>query len=67
MGTYTVLVLHLLGCLEEYENYVACKETAELIDLAESGEALGLTEDEIAFYGALKTNDSAVKLIPCGQ
>ncbi|WP_333787559.1 type I restriction enzyme endonuclease domain-containing protein [Methanomethylovorans sp.] len=35
----------------------------ELIDLAE---ALGLTEDEIAFYDALKTNDSAVKVIPCG-
>ncbi len=35
----------------------------ELIDLAELGEALGLTEDEIAFYDALETNDSAVKIL----
>ncbi len=29
----------------------------------ERGEALGLTEDEIAFYDALETNDSAVKVL----
>jgi type I restriction enzyme R subunit len=27
------------------------------------GEQLGLTEDEIAFYDALETNDSAVKVL----
>jgi type I restriction enzyme R subunit len=27
------------------------------------GEALGLTEDELAFYDALETNDSAVKVL----
>jgi type I restriction enzyme R subunit len=27
------------------------------------GEALGLTEDEVAFYDALETNDSAVKVL----
>src|SRR5712691_13141518 len=27
------------------------------------GEALGLSEDEIAFYDALETNDSAVKVL----
>ena len=27
------------------------------------GETLGLTEDELAFYDALETNDSAVKLL----
>ena len=27
------------------------------------GEALGLTDDEIAFYDALETNDSAVKVL----
>jgi type I restriction enzyme R subunit len=27
------------------------------------GEVLGLTEDELAFYDALETNDSAVKLM----
>jgi type I restriction enzyme R subunit len=27
------------------------------------GEALGLSEDEVAFYDALETNDSAVKVL----
>ena len=27
------------------------------------GEELGLTEDELAFYDALETNDSAVKVL----
>ncbi|MBL8896328.1 MAG: DUF3387 domain-containing protein [Planctomycetes bacterium] len=27
------------------------------------GEALGLSEDELAFYDALETNDSAVKIL----
>lgn len=27
------------------------------------GEALGLTEDEVAFYDALETNDSAVQVL----
>jgi type I restriction enzyme R subunit len=42
----------------------------ELIALAkdirqadERGEELGLTEDELAFYDALETNDSAVKVL----
>jgi type I restriction enzyme R subunit len=42
----------------------------ELIELArvmreasERGESLGLTEDELAFYDALETNDSAVKVL----
>ena len=42
----------------------------ELIELAkemrqanERGESLGLTEDELAFYDALETNDSAVKVM----
>jgi type I restriction enzyme, R subunit len=42
----------------------------ELIGLARQmreanarGEALGLTEDEVAFYDALETNDSAVKVL----
>lgn len=30
---------------------------------AERGEALGLTEDEVAFYDALETNDSAVRVL----
>jgi len=41
-----------------------------MIDLAkdmrlahERGERLGLTEDELAFYDALETNDSAVKVL----
>ena len=42
----------------------------ELIQLAKElraaqdrGEQLGLTEDELAFYDALKTNDSAVAVL----
>ena len=42
----------------------------ELIALAKDmreadarGEAMGLTEDELAFYDALETNDSAVKVL----
>ncbi len=42
----------------------------ELIELAKEmreadarGEELGLTEDELAFYDALETNDSAVKVL----
>ncbi len=42
----------------------------ELIGLARQmreanarGEAMGLSEDEVAFYDALETNDSAVKVL----
>jgi type I restriction enzyme R subunit len=30
---------------------------------SERGEALGLSDDEVAFYDALETNDSAVKVL----
>jgi len=32
-------------------------------EAAARGEALGLTEDEVAFYDALETSDSAVKVL----
>ena len=48
----------------------AAQVIEELIQLAREmreanarGEALGLTEDELAFYDALETNDSAVKVL----
>ena len=48
----------------------AAQVVEELIGLAKDmreaqqrGEALGLTEDEVAFYDALETNDSAVKVL----
>ena len=58
--------------LRRYQNRAI--ETAqvieELIDLARQmreadarGEKLGLTEDELAFYDALETNDSAVRVL----
>jgi type I restriction enzyme R subunit len=58
--------------IRRYQNRAV--ETAqvieELIELAkemkgaaERGEALGLTDDEVAFYDALETNDSAVKVL----
>ncbi len=58
--------------LHRYANRAveAAQVIEELIQLArdmrearERGEALGLTEDELAFYDALETNESAVKVL----
>ncbi len=58
--------------LKAYQNRAieAAQVIEELIDLAKQlraahqrGEELGLTEDELAFYDALETNDSAVKVL----
>jgi type I restriction enzyme R subunit len=58
--------------LRRYQNRAieTAKVIEELIQLAKDmraaerrGEELGLTEDEVAFYDALETNDSAVKVL----
>lgn len=58
--------------LRRYQNRAieAAQVIEELIELAREmreadrrGEELGLTEDEVAFYDALETNDSAVKVL----
>jgi type I restriction enzyme R subunit len=58
--------------LRRYQNRAieAAQVIEELIGLAKQmreadqrGEALGLSEDELAFYDALETNDSAVKVL----
>jgi type I restriction enzyme, R subunit len=58
--------------LRRYQNRAieTAKVIEELIQLAKDmreagrrGEALNLTEDEVAFYDALETNDSAVKVL----
>ena len=58
--------------LRKYQNRAieTAKVIEELIQLAKDmreanarGEALGLTDDEVAFYDALETNDSAVKVL----
>ena len=58
--------------LRRYENrsIEAAQVIEELIELARDmrdasarGEQLGLTEDELAFYDALETNDSAVQVL----
>ncbi len=58
--------------IRRYQNRAieAAQVIEELIELAKSmraanarGEELGLTEDELAFYDALETNDSAVKVL----
>jgi type I restriction enzyme R subunit len=58
--------------MKKYQNRAieAAQVIEELIELAKQmreannrGEALGLSEDEIAFYDALETNDSAVKVL----
>ncbi len=72
----TVLARSFSAMLEEslrrYQNRAieAAQVIEELIALArdmreadERGESLGLTEDEVAFYDALETNDSAVKVL----
>jgi type I restriction enzyme R subunit len=58
--------------IRRYQNRAieAAQVIEELIQLAKEmraaearGEELGLTEDELAFYDALETNDSAVKVL----
>jgi len=58
--------------LRRYQNRAieTAKVIEELIGLAkdmreasERGEAMGLTDEEVAFYDALETNDSAVKVL----
>ena len=62
----------LAASIHKYQNRAiqAAQVIEELIGLAkqmreesEKGEALGLTEDEVAFYDALEVNDSAVKVL----
>ena len=62
----------LENSLRRYQNRAieTAKVIEELIGLAKEmreaarrGEALGLTDDEVAFYDALETNDSAVKVL----
>lgn len=60
-------ILTKTACLTTY-SYVGQVITYTLVitnDGNERSEALGLTQDEIAFYDALETNDCAVKVIPC--
>ncbi|HOD74105.1 MAG TPA: DUF3387 domain-containing protein, partial [Candidatus Bipolaricaulis anaerobius] len=62
----------LENAIKKYQNWAI--ETAQVIeelialakDLREAGrrgEKLGLTDDEVAFYDALETNDSAVQVL----
>src|ERR1035437_3447522 len=62
----------LEATIHKYQNRTieAAQVIAELIELAKQmregqkrGESLGLTDDEVAFYDALKANDSAVKVL----
>ena len=62
----------LEGTLRRYQNRAieAAQVIEELIGLAQKmreanarGEQLGLSEDELAFYDALETNDSAVQVL----
>ena len=62
----------LEATIRRYQNRTieAAQVIAELIDLAKKmregqkrGTELGLTDDEVAFYDALETNDSAVKVL----
>ena len=62
----------LEATIRKYQNRTieAAQVIAELIELAKQmregqkrGDKLGLTDDEVAFYDALETNDSAVKVV----
>mgnify|MGYP000244404496 CR=1 FL=1 len=46
--------MELLNCIKDY---------TEIKNADRRGEELGLSEDELAFYDALETNDSAVKVL----
>jgi len=65
-------VLSLISTLRKYQNRAAesAQVIEELIQLAKDmrsatarGDKLGLSDDELAFYDALETNDSAVKVL----
>ena len=71
MGT-SLDVQSLEQALRKYQNRAieTAKVIEELIQLAKDmraagqrGEQLGLNDDEVAFYDALETNDSAVKVL----
>ena len=58
--------------IRQYQNHTieSAQVIAQLIELAKEmreahrrGEDLGLTDDEVAFYDTLETNDSAVKVL----
>jgi type I restriction enzyme R subunit len=60
------------GAIKRYQNNLltAAEIIQELIEMAKEireadkrGEALGLSEDELAFYDALEVNDSAVAIL----
>jgi type I restriction enzyme R subunit len=60
------------GAIKKYQNNLLTtaqiideliKVAKELRNSAKEGEKLGLTEDELAFYDTLETNDSAVKVL----
>jgi len=62
----------LEATIRKYQNRTieAAQVISELIELAKQmreghkrGDKLGLTDDEVAFYDALETNDSAVKIL----
>jgi type I restriction enzyme R subunit len=62
----------LEATIRKYQNrsIEAAQVIAELIDLAKQmregqkrGQKLGLTDDEVAFYDALETNDTSVKVL----
>jgi type I restriction enzyme R subunit len=48
-------------CAQVIEELIALAE--EMREAGRRGEALNLTEDEVAFYDALEVNDSAVKVL----
>ena len=53
--------LHLLSTAEIIEELIRIAREVKAAD--KRGEALGLNEDELAFYDALETSDSAVSVL----
>ena len=51
----------LIEATQVIEELIALAQ--EMREAGQRGEQLGLTEDEVAFYDALETNDSAVKVL----
>ena len=56
-----VVNLHIEGNIAARRHILSCRKHAATD--ASRGEKLGLTDDELAFYDALETNDSAVQVL----
>ena len=63
VGTDKRIALVAGDLVKHWESRYAAMEGKAMVVCMKRGEKLGLTDDEVAFYDALETNDSAVKVL----